>query len=65
MADRPDGVIGSDVPEVDGVVPAAGQECVWVARMKDASKHAIVMSVDTIETAATKCVTQFARYMAY
>jgi len=42
------------VPELDSIVPSAGDERVRVARVKDASKHAVVVSVHAIKIATTK-----------
>lgn len=50
--DELDRSVSTAVPVVDGVVPSARDEDVWVTRVKDACKHAIAMSVLTFEVAA-------------
>jgi len=49
---EPDRSLYASVPELDGIVPSAGEEDVRVGRVIDTSEHSVVMSVNAVEVAA-------------
>jgi len=49
----PDRRINANVPELDGAVPATGEEDVGVGRVTHAGKHAVVVPVHAVEVATT------------